>query len=472
MSPFLAGLQLPCFHDDAAVAKGFDETCTKPAPACRERYGRGGRHIKLRKKKASEIVICYFCTAGAEMDYQTHTLSNGIRLVHKHVPSVVAHAALFINTGSRDEHEEEHGLAHLIEHMLFKGTEKRKNHHILSRMENVGGEINAYTTKEETVIHSTFFSDFYGRALELISDIAFHSTFPAQELEKEKEIILDEINSYKDSPSELIFDEFEELLFDGNPLARNILGDPANLRKFGQDVIKSFICNNYSTEQMVLSSVGRIDFKKLIRLFEINFGGIRFNHPEGRKKGNYGGARQTRVVERNTHQTHCIIGNLAYDIRDRKRLALYLLNNLLGGPGMNSKLNMALRERRGLAYSVDSLYTAYSDTGNLTIYFGTDKNLTEKCISIILKEIRGLQSRMLSTVQLHKAKRQIMGHFAIAAEINENYMLSQGKSMLVFGKVESLEETAERVNAITGMQLMEVANEILDTDRLSLLIYR
>ena len=218
------------------------------------------------------------------MEYLTHTLANGISLVHRPVNSLIAHAGLFINTGSRDELEVEHGMAHLIEHMLFKGTERRKSFHILSRMENVGGEINAYTTKEETVIYSIFFKEYYKRAFELISDIAFYSSFPLSELRKEKEVILDEINSYKDSPSELIFDEFEELLFDGNPLSRNILGDENKLKSFQSEQLRSFIARNYATEHMVVSSVGNIDFRKLISLFEMYFGSIGIRQFNGRDK--------------------------------------------------------------------------------------------------------------------------------------------------------------------------------------------
>lgn len=405
------------------------------------------------------------------MEYQVHTLPNGIRLVHKQVNSPVAHTGLFIHAGSRDEKEEEHGIAHLIEHMLFKGTIRRKSYHILSRMEDVGGEINAYTTKEETVIHSTFFSEYYMRALELISDIAFHSCFPAQELKKEKEIILDEINSYKDSPSELIFDEFEELLFDGNPLGRNILGDEALLKTFESGDLMSFIENNYSTEQMVVSSVGNIGFARLVKMFESLFGAVNMKKPGTREKMDCPYEPVVKKTDRKTYQAHCIIGNLAYDIRHRKRLTLALLNNVLGGPGLNTRLNLALRERKGLAYAVDSLYTPYTDTGNLTIYFGSDKSQIEACIRIILKELKIIRSKPLSHAQLLKAKRQIMGQIAIASEINENHMLSMGKSIMIFDRFDSLEETGRKIEGITDRQLLEVANEVLDPDRLSYLIY-
>jgi predicted Zn-dependent peptidase len=421
-----------------------------------------------------QLFIPFIVTFAALMpktEYHIHTLSNGIRLVHRPANSPVAHLGLIINTGSRDELLEEHGLAHLIEHMLFKGTVRRKAYYILSRMEDVGGELNAYTTKEETCIHGTFFSQYYARALELISDIAFHSSFPASELKKEREIILDEINSYRDSPSELIFDEFEELLFDGNPLARNILGNEAGLKTFNADMIRNFIDRNFCTEQMVVSSVGNIEFNKLIRLFETYFSVPVMKPYKNRTTVVYNYQPVFRKLERNTFQTHCIMGNLAYKIDDNRRLALYLLNNYLGGPGMNSRLNMALRERKGYAYTIDSMYTAYSDTGNLTIYFGTDKALVEKCRTLILKELQQLRDKALSPVKLEKAKRQVLGHIAISSENNENHMLSMGKSLLLFNQIESLESIGRKVDAITSQQLMDIANDVLDDRKFSYLIY-
>ncbi|MBN1790319.1 MAG: insulinase family protein [Bacteroidales bacterium] len=404
-------------------------------------------------------------------EFHIHTLKNGIRLVHRTVDSPVAHLGLFINTGSRDEQLDEHGLAHLIEHMLFKGTTRRKAYYILSRMEDVGGELNAYTTKEETCIHGTFFRQYYNRALELISDIAFNSSFPANELKKERDIILDEINSYKDSPSELIFDEFEELLFDGNPLARNILGSEEQLKLFTPDSMRNFMGRNYCTEQMVVSSVGNIQFEKLVKLFENHFSIPALQPGNRRMAVKYDYKPVYRKVERNTYQAHCIIGNLAYKIEDERRLALYLLNHYLGGPGMNSRLNMALRERRGYAYAIDSMYTSYSDTGNITIYYGTDKTLIEKCRDIILKELQMLREKPLSQIQLQKARRQVLGHIAISSENNENYMLSMGKSLMIFNKIEPLEETERRIEAITSGQLLEIANDVLDAGNLSYLIY-
>jgi predicted Zn-dependent peptidase len=408
----------------------------------------------------------------ANQEYYIHTLQNGIRLIHRPVDSPVAHLGLFINAGSRDEGMEEHGMAHLIEHMLFKGTARRKAYYILSRMEDVGGEINAYTTKEETCIHGTFFSEYYRRALELISDIAFNSSFPLNELKKEREIILDEINSYKDSPSELIFDEFEELLYDGNALGRNILGNEESLKLFTPQHIRNFINKNYSTDQMVVSSVGQLEFDKLVRLFETYFQVHALRSSHQRKAVTYNYTPVHKKVKRNTFQSHCIIGNQAYQIDDKRRLPLYLLNNYLGGPGMNSRLNMSLRERKGYAYTVDSMYTAYNDTGNITIYFGTDKSLVEKCTDLILKELKQLREKPLSTIQLHRAKKQVLGHIAISSENNENYMLSMGKSLMIFNRIESLEETGKKTEDISARQLIDIANEVLEEKKLSYLLYQ
>jgi len=405
------------------------------------------------------------------MEYQTHELPNGIKLIHKQTESLIAHAGLFINAGSRDERIEEHGIAHLIEHMLFKGTSKRKAYHILSRMEDVGGEINAYTTKEETVVYSSFFKDYYPRAFDIISDIAFFSTFPDAELKKEKEVILDEINSYRDTPSELIFDEFEEMLFNGDPMGRNTLGNTSTLKKLSSMQLKDFMTRNYSTHAMIVASVGNISFSRLIRLFERYFSDAPFRQSTSRLPVQFTYKPSIKKIDRKTYQAHCIIGNTAYDIRNEKRIPLSLLNNIIGGPGMNSRLNLALRERKGYAYSVDSIYTAYSDTGNISIYFGSDKLLVEKCIAIIINELKKLSTIRLSGLQLHKAKRQLMGQIAISADINENFMLTMGKSYMVFDKMDDLSETQRKIDGITPDEVLEVACEVFNPTGLSYIMY-
>jgi predicted Zn-dependent peptidase len=405
-------------------------------------------------------------------DFLTHTFKNGIRLIHQQTDSPVAHLGVLINTGSRDEAEDEHGLAHFIEHSVFKGTKKRRAYHVLSRIEDVGGELNAYTTKEETTLYSTFLNQDYERAAELLSDILFNSVYPQKEINREKEVIAEEINSYKDSPSELIFDEFEELIFDGHPIARNILGTNKNIKNFNRDSILHFIENNYHTDQMVISSVGEMKFDKLIKLVERYFGSaetkLRIN---GRKPfENY--IPGTRTETKDTFQTHCVLGNIAYDVMHPKRIVMVLLNNIIGGPAMNSRLNLALRERRGMAYNIESGYTAYTDTGLFNVYFGTDKENLDKALMLINKEFGMLRETKLGNVQLSKAKKQLLGQIAISTESHDDLMLAIGKSYLLYNRVDPLTEVFRKIEAITANDLLEVANEILDEKQMSMLVYR
>lgn len=407
-----------------------------------------------------------------ETDFLTYTLSNGIRLIHKQADSPVGHLGILINTGSRDEEPEEHGLAHFIEHSVFKGTRKRKAFHILSRIEDVGGELNAYTTKEETTLYSTFLAEFYERTVELLNDILFNSTYPEKELKREKEVVLEEINSYKDSPSELIFDEFEELIYDGHPIARNILGNPENLTSFNRDSILRFIGNNYHTNQMVISSVGKIDFVSLIKLTEKYFGQAETKlRQNGRKRfENY--IPGNLLVEKDTFQSHCMLGNIAFDVMHPKRIAMVLLNNIIGGQAMNSRLNMALRERKGMAYNIESGYTAYTDTGLFNVYFGTDHENLEKAFHLVLKEFKLLREKKLGVLQLSKAQKQLMGQIAISTENREDLMLTIGKSYLLFNKVDTVQTIFKKIEAITPLDLLEVANEVLDEKQMSRLVYR
>jgi len=406
------------------------------------------------------------------MNYESYTLENGIRIIHLHSKSAVGHCGIIINAGSRDEKEHEHGMAHFIEHAIFKGTKKRKAYHILSRMEDVGGEINAYTTKEETTIHTSFLKNDYERAIELISDITFNSIFPSKEITREKEVIMEEINSYKDDPAELIFDDFEELIFKNQPLGKNILGNPKDLRRFNKKDIEHFIKKNYYTDEMVISSVGDISFTKFKKLANKYFGHIAPNprSQERNKIENY--TPEIKTVKKKTHQTHCIIGNIAYNVQDKKKIALTLLDNLLGGPGLNSRLGLLLREKHGFAYHVESNYSPYSDTGVFSIYFGTDKENFEKCIKLIKKEFESLRTKKLGIVQLKKAKRQLFGQIAINSENNANVMLSIGKSFSLFNKVDSLEKIKEKIEAVSVEDIQQVANEILDIDKMSMLVYK
>ncbi len=407
-----------------------------------------------------------------DTDFLKHTLKNGIRLIHKPADSPVGHFGIIINTGSRDERDNEHGLAHFIEHSVFKGTQKRKAFHILSRIEDVGGELNAYTTKEETALYSTFLAEFYDRTAELLSDILFNSIYPEKELQREKEVVTEEINSYKDSPSDLIFDDFEELVFDGHPIARNILGTKKKLKSFNRESIFRFIENNYHTDQMVIGSVGRIDFAELVKMTEKYFGSAeaKIRTKERQKFTHY--IPENKTVEKDTFQSHCVMGNVAFDILDPRRIKMVLLNNIIGGQAMNSRLNLALRERKGMAYNVESGYAAYSDTGLFNVYFGTDRENLEKATELVLKEFKLLREKKLGSVQLRKAQKQLIGQIAISTENREDLMLTIAKSYLLFNKVDPMHVVFNKIEAITADDLLEVANIVLDENQMSKLIYR
>jgi predicted Zn-dependent peptidase len=406
------------------------------------------------------------------MELLIHTLDNGMRLAHGRIPGVVAHCGLVINTGSRDETIPEHGMTHFIEHMLFKGTKKRKAYYILSRLEDVGGELNAYTTKEETAVHASFIKEDYERAVEIISDIAFNSVLPEREIEKEKDVVIEEINSYLDNPAELIFDDFEELIFADQPIGHNILGTLSTVKSFTNNTLSEFISRNYNTDQMVFCSVGNISDEKILRLFRKYFGEVPGNKRSERSVLPWTYKPVTVTKKMDTFQNHCIIGNVAYTLKDERRLAMFLLNNILGGQGMNSRLNMSLREKNGLAYNVESSYNPYCDTGAFSIYFGTDNHHLERSIRVTLNELSKLRTKELGSIQLSKAKNQIKGYLARGYENHENLMLSFGKSLLVFDRIESMEETCNKIDRITSSELLATANEIFDPGKLSMLIYK
>jgi len=406
------------------------------------------------------------------MEFHYHTLANGLRIVHFPTISDIAHCGILVNIGSRDEEEDEHGMAHFIEHAIFKGTRHRKPYHIISRLEDVGGELNAYTTKEETAVHASFLKEYYPRAIELMSDMVFNSTFPEKELEKEKEIIIDEINSYLDSPAEAIFDDFEEMVYRGNPIGRNILGTPAHLKAFTREDILKFMKKNYHPSQMVFCSAGDIPFSKLVKLAETHLSQASPTNTIKKRKNSFRYKPQTLKLEKTTFQAHCIIGNIAYGLKDNRRVALYLLSNILGGPGMNSRLNLSLREKSGYSYNIESLYTPYTDSGSLSIYFGTDLQNIDKSLNLVHKEFRKIRASKMGSLQLSRAKKQFIGQLAIAAENNEGMMLGAGKSMMVYGKVDPPELMYNRINKLSASEIMEVANEILAPDNLSLLIYQ
>lgn len=404
--------------------------------------------------------------------YQTYILGNGLKVIHHYVPNKVAYCGLLINVGSRDEEPEETGVAHFIEHVIFKGTERRKAYHILSRLEDVGGELNAYTTKEDTCVYATFMSRDYERALELFSDVVFRSVFPEKELVKEKDVVLDEINSYRDSPGELIFDEFEEMIFRGYPLGRSILGNEEDVRRIDREGILRFVRRNYHPSRMVISSVGDIPFDRLIRLIERYFS----IYPAGPEKApricpdSY--HPEFKVVDKDTYQSHCVIGNRAYDYTRENRVALSLLVNLLGGNGMNSRLNLHIRERYGLAYNIEASYTPYSDTGICMIYFGCEKESADWCLELCKREMRQLYEGELGPLQLKRAKTQMIGQLTIASENYENLMLSNGKSFLIFDKVDSLDDVYTQIDGITPEMVTDVAREVFDLEKQSVLLYR
>ena len=405
------------------------------------------------------------------MHYNTHTLANGIRIIHAPRPSAVAYCGFAIDAGTRDEEAGQQGMAHFVEHLLFKGTEKRRAWHILNRMEHVGGDLNAYTNKEETVVYSAFLVEHFPRAVELLSDIVFHSTFPQAEIDKEVEVIIDEIQSYEDSPAELIFDDFEELLFPDHPLGRNILGKPDVLRSFKSEDALRFTSRHYRPQNMIFFVQGDVDFKQVIRLVEKSSARLEENAFTMERKRPQVYVPQSLTLHRDTHQAHVMIGGRAYDAHNEKRTALYLLNNILGGPGMNSRLNVALRERSGLVYRVEANLTSYTDTGVFSIYFGTEHEDVDRCIRLVRKELKRLCDKPLTDAQLRAAKKQIIGQIGVARDNAESTALGMAKTFLHYGKVDDPKELFQRIETLSAKELWEVSNEMFAEDYLSTLIY-
>lgn len=408
----------------------------------------------------------------AEMQYNIHTLSNGLRIIHEPSSSKVAYCGFAVDAGTRDEAENEQGMAHFVEHLIFKGTRKRKAWHILNRMENVGGDLNAYTNKEETVIYSAFLTEHFGRALELLADVVFHSTFPQNEIEKETEVIIDEIQSYEDTPSELIFDDFEDMIFRNHPLGRNILGRPDLLKKFRSEDAMAFTSRFYQPSNMVFFVLGDFNFQKIVRQVEKLLVDLPLVTVENQRTIPPLYVPEQLVVHKETHQAHVMIGSRGYNAYDDKRTALYLLNNILGGPGMNSRLNVSLRERRGLVYTVESNLTSYTDTGAFCIYFGTDPEDVDTCLKLTYKELKRMRDVKMTSSQLMAAKKQLIGQIGVASDNNENNALGMAKTFLHYNKYESSESVFRRIEALTAEGLLEVANEMFAEEYLSTLIYR
>ena len=458
------------------------------------------------------------------MKYNTYTLDNGLRIIHLPSDSQVVYCGYQINAGTRNEEPGEEGLAHFCEHVTFKGTERRKAWHILNCLESVGGDLNAYTNKEGTVYYSAILKEHIARAVDLLSDIVFHSVYPQAEIDKEVEVICDEIESYNDSPAELIYDEFENILFKGSPLGHNILGTAEQVRRFTTEDALRFTRKLYRPDNAIFFAYGDIDFKKLVKLIgraladdesgklaaeklpqisqitqisrdensiatEKSVSSVESvgpknyqsvgnenaeNSVEPKKYPSVGNeiAGQTIVMQKNTHQAHVMIGTRAYDVNDDRRMPLYLLNNILGGPGMNAKLNLALREHNGLVYTVESTMVAYGDTGTWSIYFGCDEHDVKRCLRLVRKELDKFMQKPLSDAQLKAAKKQIKGQIGVACDNRENFALDFGKSFLHYGWEKNVDRLYEQVDEITAAQIQAVAQELFDKDRLTTLIFK
>jgi predicted Zn-dependent peptidase len=407
-----------------------------------------------------------------ERPIEFYTLPNGIRVLHIYDDSPVAYCGIGIHAGTRDEVDDsQSGMAHFIEHCVFKGTQRRKSWNILNRLEDVGGDTNAYTEKEETFVYATVLDEFYERAMDLCTDIVLHPTFPQKELDHEKEVIIDEINSYNDSPSELIYDDFESLVFNNVGLGRNILGKEEVLSHYTTDDALRYYTARYGTNQMIFFSMGRMTQKMLHRLDDkyLRCEPARICEWTKADSGIY--HPQHLTLQKELHQVNYLAGNRAYNMFDAKRYPFFLLNNILGGPGMNSRLNLAIREKNGMSYSVESSFTPYSDSGIVFLYFSADIDNKERCISLLKRELKRLREEPLTATQLLKAKRQLLGQLAIADEGKENLALNIAKTFLYFGRYNTLEQRAALINPITSSQLMEVANEVLTEDSLSEIIY-
>ena len=452
-------------------------------------------------------------TLHLEMKYNTYTLDNGLRIIHLPSDSQVVYCGYQINAGTRNEEPGEEGLAHFCEHVTFKGTERRKAWHILNCLESVGGDLNAYTNKEGTVYYSAILKEHIARAVDLLSDIVFHSVYPQAEIDKEVEVICDEIESYNDSPAELIYDEFENILFKGSPLGHNILGTAEQVRRFTTEDALRFTQKLYRPDNAIFFAYGDIDFKKLVKTLNLELGTLNFmnsktsetpaetlnlelgtlnfmnsktsetpaaameagdaNHKVQSSKFNVQSTEgQTIVMQKNTHQAHVMIGTRAYDVNDDRRMPLYLLNNMLGGPGMNAKLNLALREHNGLVYTVESTMVAYGDTGTWSIYFGCDEHDVKRCLRLVRKELDKFMQKPLSDAQLKAAKKQIKGQIGVACDNRENFALDFGKSFLHYGWEKNVDRLYEQVDEITAAQIQAVAQELFDKDRLTTLIFK
>lgn len=404
--------------------------------------------------------------------FYTYTLSNGLRIILQPTEGQVSYAGFAINAGTRDERADQPGMAHFLEHMLFKGTEKRKAWHILNHMEKVGADLDAYTNKEETVVYSVFLQEHLKRAVDLMADLVFHSTFPQAEIEKETDVIIGEIQSYEDTPSDLIFDGFEDLIFSGHALGRDILGSAEALKRYTTADALAFYRQFYVPENMVFFVTGKYEMKQVIRYVEKAVEEIPQTPLDYvRLSPSSYGARE-QVQHRDTHQAHVMMGNRAYEGNSKKKLMLYLLTNLLGGTGMNSRLNVALREKRGLVYEVEANSTSYTDTGTFSIYFGCDLEDVDRCVALTRRELKKLCEKALTISQLQALKKQTMGQIGVAQDNRENNALGMAKTFLHYDRFVTTEEVYKSMDRLTPVHLLEVANEVFGEQNLSTLIYR
>ncbi|MBR6830496.1 MAG: insulinase family protein [Tidjanibacter sp.] len=403
-------------------------------------------------------------------EFLKYILPNGIKAIHKRTKSPVVHCAMIINTGSRDELKGEFGMAHLVEHTIFKGTEHRRAYHINCRLENLGGELNAYTSKEETVIQTTSLTADFSKAVELVADILFHSVFPGAEVEKEKEVIFDEINMYKDTPSERIYDDFEDLIFAGSSLGHNILGNKSSLNRLHSPQIKEFINRTYNTDQMVFSVIGNVSEKRFVEIVERYFGGVAANPRGFERVAPLQVGQFEKCVSHNTHQALSIIGKRAYGLNDDERLPLLLLTNMLGGPSSNSVLNLLLREKNALSYNIEATYSPLSDCGVFVICFSTEKDKRAQCLDLINSQLECFKNEPVSARKLAVAKKQFWGQFMISSANDEGYMLGSAKSYLMFNSVDTCAEVKEKIMEVSQDDIMNVAREVFSD--MSMLVYR
>jgi len=408
-----------------------------------------------------------------KLDHQVFEFPNEIRFVYKQVNNTkVFHCGFILDVGSRDELPEEQGLAHFWEHMAFKGTERRKAFHIINRLESVGGELNAFTTKEKLSFYASVLEDHLEKAIDLLTDITFHSVFPERQIDRERMVILDEIAMYNDSPEENLQDEFDEVVFGKHPLGQNILGTVESLHTFHKQEFLNFIQQNLSTDRIVLAAVGAYPFQKVMKIVRKYIVAIpAFRKDRKRKKPDYYYGQRI-IKDKSFGRSYCAIGRNAYRLNDDRRYPFFMLVNILGGPGLNSRLNLSLREKYGYVYSVDASYHGFTDSGLTAIYFGTEKKYLNRSIKVVLKEIEKMKNHRLGTMQLHNAKQQIKGQLAIAEENNTSLMLMMGRSLLDLNKIESLEEVFSKIDLISASDILEVANEIYEKEKLNYLIFQ